>query len=126
MFHLFSEKADHGQPFDFTCNLPHVISLDQDQWEIGMTDIRIFGTKRILEDDLMVCTDIIEPRSLVGERFEPTLAVISRIGEVQNPVYFTVAPEYLQRIRVYIRDTKMNDPAIQSKAVRVSLHLKRK
>ena len=124
-----SSKAQFpaNAPGDFTIELPLPYDL-QGQWMCGLKDISI----SVGEDVLYVCSDICE-ESYAEDTMIPILrALQSSKGKktqpyfhFDDPMYVKIKPNVLTRLRIFIRDSKLESPTLQDPIVRCILHLKR-
>lgn len=127
ILHLHSDDGNAGDsPWDFTVNLPRIIPLSQNRWEVALVDIKLFGRKTNFEEELYVMTDIAEHETYAAGAFRPLLGVVGKSGRIIDKQPLTVSMEYLHRIRIYIRRRSMAYPSISTSAVRVTLLVKRK
>lgn len=120
-----SHKDNHV--WDFIVSIPKPLKLSQDKWELALLEVKLEDSKKkIFNQDLYIYTDIVEHEAFVKDAFRPLLAIVDKNGKIEKVNYMTVATEFLDHVRVYIRDELMNTPTIHATAARCTLRLKRK
>lgn len=127
--YLYLSAADSLQfhtenyAWDFTVDLAQCLDT-RGSWECGLAEIE-YDRGASAGGDLYVYSDICSG-SLVSDTSLPILRIVKKSTILRRPYYVDVARDFVQRVRVYIRDKDGKIPSVVSKQLRCTLHLRRK
>ena len=122
MKYLFISSEDSlelnptNSTYDFTITLPQTLRGD---WEIALGDITYVSH---FEDFYVFC-DLCE-YSYVKDKTLPILRKVEQMGEFENLYFHTVTRNVIQRIRIFVRNTKLETPSQDIGPIRCTLILK--
>ena len=122
--HLSSRDSLNYHPgnvwHDFTVELPDLI---EGKFSAALVDFATTDTNQeTLNEELYVFSDILE-NSFVLDHQLPLMRIVAQFGEVTLPHYKTVSREFLQRIKIYIKNRQLEAPANSIQSVRVTFAL---
>lgn len=123
--YLFLSSRDstdfHSENYawDFTVDLVQCLNT-RGNWQCALTEIEF---DKGFSGDLYVYSDICTGSS-VREHSLPILRIVKKSAIFRRPYYMEVSRDFIQRVRVYIRDKNGNIPTFVSKELRCSLHLR--
>lgn len=134
-YYIFLNSNDQGinrnnTIFNFTCNLPRIIDITNENWEIGLSEIHFFTENNTLSK-LYVCCDLIKPSFTPNEslqilRFIPSLKYKHRHMIFDNINYFDIIKNYIDKIRIYIISDSSISTSLEEDTLNCTLHLRKK
>ena len=136
---LDSESTLHSSNkwYDFTAEIPKQITLkDIDNYQIALCDISESECTNKKKDEENTLTSLIKPwyvycdvvqPSLIGEEnYYPLLNIVTKTGPISKRCYMDISRDYINRIRIYIRDKKGSLPTDTISCLRCTLHLRKR
>ena len=129
-FYIFLTSRDSlryhpdNRGYDFTVELPERVEL-KGNWKVALCDI--FLNEKI-SNSLMVFSDICE-YSFVRDSIEPILRILipnNRKSHIfPDRYYMGVRQSNLGRIKIYIKDSSLNNAVALKGEIQLTLHLKK-
>lgn len=125
---LSKDQYPSNEPGDFTIELPHPYDLSGSQWLCGLKEIQI----SITEDVVYVCSDICA-ESYAENTMVPVLRALQKSKgknkltyfSFENPMYVRIKPTVLNRVRLFIRGSRLERVNVKDSIVRCTLHFKK-
>ena len=124
--YLFLSSSDcngshpDNNAWDFTIDLQNDLYLNTD-WECALMDINYNGDF----GELYIYTDLCTP-SYVNNAYLPLLRVINSAGQFAVPYFMRIPRNIIERIRIYIRSRRGQQPTLLPEHLTCTLQLRRK
>lgn len=123
--------------FDFTSKILDPISLDRNKYEMAILEIFWSSSKLSGENtlepstglpntELYVMTDIVTKEVQVGQSYLPLLRVVTEPTTFREPYYLPLSRDYIDTIRIYIRNPDGLAPDFEVGGMRCTLKIRRK
>ena len=114
---------------NFTYILPQVVDVSEGDWEIALCDLFFIKTKE-RSPSMFICCDIIQAY-FTSEGNEQVLRFIPEMKGrfnrcFQNTYYMDIIPDYLDKIRIYIKTLNNENSSFDNETLYCTLHVREK
>ena len=123
-----SHKTNHF--FDFTVEFPQTINLSSELWQLGLSQISFSKRESSISPNMYVCCDIISPSFCDNNTSQILRFIPIQKGKTNinfgNIFYHDVVPNYIIKIRIYIRPLDEIKKSFKVETLYCTLHLRQK
>ena len=93
-------------PHSFVFDLPSVLTLEADKWEVALIDFKFQSTSK---DPIYVLTDICEDSYIHGVLLPVLQRLDTKSGRIPFPQFIKVSKQEVQSIKIQIKNRSMKD-----------------
>lgn len=117
----------NNHSYDFTSSILFPLKLKVEEWEVALTEINWNQNEKQLIGDLYVMSDIVDNTIQVGNVFPQILRIVSTPTIFVRPYYVSIAREYIDSIRIYLKlENNTSPPRNSTQNMRCTLHFRKK